>query len=376
MNQIFFELIQVAIGIRICLSRTPNETEWGELYAMAKKQSLVGVCFAGVQKLQLQRQEPPEMLYLTWMGMAAKIQQRNEVVTKQCAELQAKLSADGFKSCILKGQGVASLYSEHLRGLRLSGDIDVWVDGGFEKVNSWVQRTSPTDKINMHHIQLDVFTDTEIEVHYVPFIHHSPFKQKILSAFYEETKDACTKVEQSGKLVTPSTEFNLVFLLLHIFHHFLTEGVGFRQVMDYYFVLRDAQTKGYTSTSSAQALEFQKVSEVQEVVSRLGLDRFASALMWVLCSVFENSQTPQTFQALWTPNEKDGRIVLERIMMQGNFGKQADDNLTKMRFMNRAWHRLKMSANYYRFDHGYWFWGPYDGIKTKLWQMKHGYKNE
>lgn len=75
-DNLFFELIQVAIGTRICLSHTPSADEWDELYTMAKKQSLVGVCFAGVQRLQQQRQEPPEMLYLTWLGMAAKIQQK------------------------------------------------------------------------------------------------------------------------------------------------------------------------------------------------------------------------------------------------------------------------------------------------------------
>ena len=64
---------------------------------------MVGICFAGVQKQVNQNQELPEMLYLTWMGMAAKIQQRNEVVNRQCAELQAKLSADGLRSCVLKG---------------------------------------------------------------------------------------------------------------------------------------------------------------------------------------------------------------------------------------------------------------------------------
>ena len=118
MQETFFELIQVAIGRLMCLSRTPSEKEWKELYEMAKKQSLVGVCFAGVQMLVNQHQEPPEMLYLTWMGMAAKIQQRNEVVNQQCEEVQKMLAEKGFRSCIFKGQAVASLYHSSLSALR------------------------------------------------------------------------------------------------------------------------------------------------------------------------------------------------------------------------------------------------------------------
>ena len=105
-----FELIRVALGVQDCLSHSPTADEWGKLYDMAKKQSLVGVCFAGVQMLVNQHQEPPEMLYLTWMGMAAKIQQRNEVVNQQCEEVQKMLAEKGFRSCIFKGQAVASLY--------------------------------------------------------------------------------------------------------------------------------------------------------------------------------------------------------------------------------------------------------------------------
>lgn len=108
MNRLFFDLIKVSIGKAGCLSHSPNADEWSELYAMAKKQSLVGVCFAGVQRLQQQQQEPPEMLYLTWMGMAAKIQQRNEAVNRQCVDLQKRLAADGFRNCVLKDKVLAS----------------------------------------------------------------------------------------------------------------------------------------------------------------------------------------------------------------------------------------------------------------------------
>ena len=109
MNRLFFELIQVAIGMRNCLSHTPSVDEWGELYAMAKKQTLIGICFAAVQRLP-EDVRPSEMLYLTWMGMAAKIQQKNEMMKAKGDRLLSELRKHGMDACILKGQSVASLY--------------------------------------------------------------------------------------------------------------------------------------------------------------------------------------------------------------------------------------------------------------------------
>ena len=126
MNKLFFELIQVAIGNRACLSHTPLVDEWSELYAMAKKQSLVGICFAGLQKLyNFDKQEPninnpqpdsthnqepitknlDEVQYLQWMGMAAKVQQRNEVVNRQTADVYSRIVADGGKACVAERSG-------------------------------------------------------------------------------------------------------------------------------------------------------------------------------------------------------------------------------------------------------------------------------
>lgn len=47
-NKLFFELIRVAIGNQVCLSRTPKIKEWQDLYAMAKKKSLLGFLEIGV----------------------------------------------------------------------------------------------------------------------------------------------------------------------------------------------------------------------------------------------------------------------------------------------------------------------------------------
>lgn len=414
MQELFFELIQVAIGTAGCLSRSPSADEWGKLYDMAKKQSLVGVCFAGVRRLQLQEQCPPEMLYLTWMGMAAKIQQKNEVVNRQCVDLQKRLSADGFRSYIMKGQAVASLYkvsegfkfqkvsegsigdnfsnysnTSNLSQLRQSGDIDIYLEGGFEKVNEYVQRTYPTKEINELEIHYPCFPDTEVEIHFKPFVMDGP-KDRILQRFFDSCKEEnfSNKVSlgSSGfqevsegllEITAPTLKFNLVHQLVHIHHHLFYEGVGMRQLMDYYFVLRDAQTKGFNG-----------FHEVSKMVSSLELERFASALMWVIAYVFEGNnhlkpaEGAETLKPsktaswmLWKPNEKDGRFLLEEIMQSGNFGKQDE---RQRGLYDSKWNSFWMvhvkTFRMWRFDHWAWLWSPIWRIKGFVWRKLKGYK--
>lgn len=383
-NILFFELIQVAIGTRICLSHTPSADEWGELYTLAKKQSLVGVCFAGVQKLNNvphqqgdERGSLPEMLYLTWMGMAAKIQQRNEVVNRQCVELQAKLSADGFRSYIMKGQSVASLYKlrdalrqaqepslelRNLSALRQSGDIDVYLEGGLDKVLAYARTFGEVAKVNELEMSVPVFSDTEVEFHYRPFIMRSPLRNKRLQRFFESKRNECmeNRVELpngAGEIASPTIEYNLVHLLVHTYHHFITEGVGLRQLLDYYFVV--------------QASNAEDVNECQKMVESLGLNRFASALMWVLVHVFGL----KVEQALWAPCEKDGRLLLDEILMSGNFGhtdERAKDIQTSR--WKAFWFVNGKTFRFWRFDHWAWFWSPVWRIYHFCWRKVKGFK--
>lgn len=363
MNELFFELIQVALGVRPCLSRSPNGTEWGELYKIAKKQSLVGVCFAGVQKLLTQKQEPPEMLYLTWMGMAAKIQQRNEVVNKQCFELQAKLAADGYRSYIMKGQSNAALYGD-LQMLRQSGDIDVYIEGGLDKVLAYAKTFGNVEHVNELEMSVPIYQDTEVEFHYRPFIMRNPFKNRKLQRFFKEQEEKqfsnslILDKEKKLSIVVPTTEFNLVHQLAHIHLHLFTEGIGMRQLMDYYFVLK---------TLSVSPLKGECIENVKKVVSELGLNRFASALMWVLEHVFGLDVECM----LWEPNEKDGRLLLDEVMTGGNFGKHNEEqNDRKGKVGYSVWALFFRNLRLSRFDRGDWFWGPVWRISHKLTRKK------
>ena len=190
---LFFELVRTAIGTQKMLSRLPDQTGWDEMMKMAVKQSLVGICFAGLHNLGADSDEGfarigmSEDLYFTWMGMAANIQMRNEVVNKQCIALQKQLSADGIRSSILKGQAVGLLYDE-LALLRQSGDIDLYVNCGREKALKYAQSFQDEVNWDYKHMHLKIYNDTEVEIHYVPEISLNLFKNARLQKWFSSVE--------------------------------------------------------------------------------------------------------------------------------------------------------------------------------------------
>ena len=353
MNELFFELIRVALGNADGLSHIPKPKEWQLLYEMAKKQSLVGVCFAGVQKLVDSEKEDycgmNEMQYLTWMGMAAKIQQKNEIVNKQCVELQKRLDGDVYRNYIMKGQSNAALYGD-LQMLRQSGDIDVYLEGGLENVLAYAKSFGNVEHVNELEMSVPIYQDTEVEFHYRPFIMRNPFKNRKLQTYF----DACSEANFANKvylhenenswIVAPTTEFNLVHQLAHIHLHLFTEGIGMRQLMDYYFVIQ---------FSSVSPLKDECVENVKKVISELRLNRFASALMWVLEHVFGLERE----YMLWEPCEKDGRLLLDEVMTGGNFGRYNEEqNDRKGKRGYSVWALFFRNLRLLRFDRGDWFW--------------------
>ena len=108
---LLYELIRVAIGRRDSLSRVPSAAEWSMLYGLAMKQTVAGVCFCGVQRLPKEQiVEMPVRLKLQWFALATQIKARNELLNHRCVEVQRMLTAEGMKSWIVNGLGVAKLY--------------------------------------------------------------------------------------------------------------------------------------------------------------------------------------------------------------------------------------------------------------------------
>lgn len=359
-ENLFYQLLRMALGRQVCLPHTPNEQEWKALYELAKKQSLIGVCFAGVQKLQTQRQEPPEMTYLTWIAMAAKIQQRNEVVSRQCVELQGQLAADGLRSCVLKGQGVGALYRVHendndnnqnssdLSMLRQSGDIDVWVDTDEEGALRWVKKYQRVLDFDYKHVHLDVLEGTSVEVHYRPSTSRVPWYMKRVDHFTREKACWTNAVALGDGMVNvPSLEFNLVFILQHIFGHLFAEEMTLKQYLDYYFVLKQAHVEGAD------------VQEAYRWMLRMGMGSFAKATMWLLREVFGMPEEWMICEA----DADEGRFLLDRVMAKEQKAKKGEHGSVRWH-LSVFW--AQQSKNLHLLTHY-----PLEVLFSPIWLARH-----
>lgn len=233
-NNLFFELIQVAIGTRIYLSHTPSADEWGELYKMAKKQSLVGVCFVGVQRLP-EDERPSEMLYLTWLGMAAKISQNFDNMRALEQKLDVLFKERGVKALVVKGASVAAYYDEPK--LRQFGDIDIYSPQDYEAINGILKQIATE-------YNEDYYRHSEAQVDNVMVENHKFLtdvrgqnRWQTLEKYLTSLTSAKLGMEGCDGIIYPDDMLTLLFFVYHAQAHFLFDKISLKFLVDWYVLL-------------------------------------------------------------------------------------------------------------------------------------------
>ena len=248
--QIFFDFLRFCIGSAKEIPGSLKEVDWKELYAIAKKQCLVGVLFDGIKKLPAEHVGMKKELLLQWMAESQMLEKANVRLNDAAIQVSEWFRKKGFRTCILKGQGNALLFPNPCS--RTPGDIDIWVEGGDKRVISFVRSISPHEKACYHHIEFPSYKGVEVEVHYRPSFLLCFWHNRKLQKYYERVKEEQfshrVMLGEQGEIAIPMVEFNLIFQLTHIFSHLMNEGIGLRQLVDYYFVLCDFY-KVYQKTS-------------------------------------------------------------------------------------------------------------------------------
>ena len=250
MNDItaIFAFLKYCLGSKEDMSRVIACMNWQEQYSFASKQALLGLCFNGIERLgkeypeELKQNPIGRELLMTWMGKAQQIRRQNMKVNAVASKLFSMLREDGLRCCILKGQGNALMYPNPYS--RTPGDIDVWIDASRERIMEYAQKKFELgDDIRLQHLETSL-DGVPVELHFFPCSMNNPIYHARLQKWFRRNADLqCSHIvglpDGAGDIAIPTTAFNVVYQLTHLYHHFFDEGIGMRQIIDYYYVVCD-----------------------------------------------------------------------------------------------------------------------------------------
>ena len=359
----FFNLLKFSLGQTPYFTHIDNNRDWSLIYSIAERQGIVGILYSGLERLD-KGQGPKGEVLMRWIAQAQTIRNRNVQLFRLSADIVERFGKDGFRCCILKGQGLALLYPNPY--MRTPGDIDVWVSGGRRKVMEYVEKRCPGQTIRYHHVDFPVMKEVPVEVHFTPSYMNSPMANAKMQKWFEQLADLQysnrTELPDGlGEIAIPTLSFNLVYILSHLYRHVFSEGIGVRQLLDYYYVLTQEDSQE-NRTVAARSIE------------RLGMKRFARAVMYIMVELFGMDRRYLLFE----PDEREGKFLIEEVLIGGNFG-QYDTRLgdKSHETVGRRW--LRMSVRNMRFVRHYpsealceplfrtwfWMWKRWKGVSNK-----------
>ncbi|MBF1592454.1 MULTISPECIES: nucleotidyltransferase family protein [Prevotella] len=303
---LFFEFLRFCLKEDAKVPANLAEMDWDALYKFGKKQAILGVLFHGIKKLSESPYRPNKEQIFKWYGAYSYIEQANKQTYKDADALTTLLREKyGVRSCVLKGQTNALMYPDPY--MRTSGDIDLWTDAKTLDIIRISRELDSKGEIGYHHIELSYFK-TPVEVHFFPSFMGNLWHEYKLRRYFEQCKENQFKhltelPDGLGKIYTVTDDFNRVFQLTHLMHHFFFEGIGLRQMIDYYYLL----LRGFSEKERKETLH---------VLKDVGMCKFTAAVMYVMKEIFG---LPDKYLLL-EPNDRIGKILVSEILMAGNFG--------------------------------------------------------
>ena len=247
MNAIF-KFLKYCLGYNIDMGKVIAKMDWRQLYTFVSNQAIIGFCFDGIERLgneyseELKKNPIERDLLMTWMGKAQQIRRQNTKVNTVASKLYSMLREDGLRCCILKGQGNALMYPNVYS--RNPGDIDVWVNASRSQITEYAKKHFEIgDDIRYHHIETSM-DGVPVELHFFPCSMNNPLYHARLQKWFRKNADLqCSHIvglpDRAGDIAIPTSAFNVVYQLCHLYHHFFDEGIGMRQIIDYFLVVND-----------------------------------------------------------------------------------------------------------------------------------------
>lgn len=285
-----------------------SEIDWQGLLKFAKKQTIVGIYWQGIQRLGDVANKPTEDDVMEWMGEYTKIVRRNTKTDDAVAWLAKFMRSNDIGFFVFKGQTIASYYPTP--EIRTSGDVDFYVlKKDWDRAKSLLEKeVKITDDHSGQHLE---FTKDGVpfEMHYHTAVFASGSKQRywdeLTDSYFDDVLD---HVEINGMSVpTLPPTLNAIYLFVHIYHHFLKEGIALRQFIDWMMFFEAKHDEIV-------------VPELTAKLERLGLLRAFKAFGAVLTVVL-GMETKYFPYSLMDNDKKYVDRILAIVLRYGNFGK-------------------------------------------------------
>ena len=253
----YFALLRYCLGEKGNMSRAIAGMNWQQLYSFVSKQAILGLCFDGIERLgkeypeELKQNPIGRELLMNWMGKAQQIRRQNMKVNAVAGKLFSMLRVDGMRCCVLKGQGNALMYPNPYS--RTPGDIDVWINASRERIMEYARkRFELGDDIRLQHLETSL-DGVPVELHFFPCSMNNPIYHTRLQKWFRRNADLqCSHIvrlpDGAGDIAIPTAAFNVIYQLTHLYHHFFDEGIGMRQIIDYFLVVNDFSKNVFLDT--------------------------------------------------------------------------------------------------------------------------------
>ncbi|MFD1771641.1 nucleotidyltransferase family protein [Sphingobacterium suaedae] len=304
-TETFLELLRAGLwnrepDLECLLPLTSNE--WSAVHDLAKKQTVEGLVFAGVQKLNDLQHVDRQMIYRLVIRVEA-IERANSRMNDVIMEQSAFFSQQSLNPILLKGQGVARHYIEPLR--RVCGDIDWYFSSPeeFRAAFDLLIKTGIRPSVDRSGNFVYNWKGQVVDHHRKMFDSYGPFSRRSLQEIERELNPVNYMV-QGCPVMVPAPTVEVIQVTLHILKHMLAFGVGIRQICD---IAR-------LYVAHAHSVDGQMLKKVYQ---SLRVDKWVNLLHNTLVNSLGMSTSLLPFGDC--PPSSDDRI-LNDVLNAGNFG--------------------------------------------------------
>ena len=292
-----------------------GRVDWERVVNLAMEQTVLGHATEAITCLP-KNLRPEKSMYFSLVSQVSDIEKRNRQMSRFAYILMDNLKRKGCHALLLKGQGVGRNYRNPLH--RQPGDIDLLLidndeyEHAKELLSKIAESEGDENKERQHSDFVVKGFVVEVHGHFQFLIcrectdHLSSWtRERLLAPPISVNLMNCSEIDEDEKVKLPPVQFDVVFIFAHMLNHFMTGGVGLRQICDCMMFLHN---------------NYEVIDKdiLKEDLEQLGLTKFwkVYAAMAVDFLGYPKEKMPFYDANL----KRKGEMMLENVFKTGNFG--------------------------------------------------------